>query len=561
MSCDNYPQEKIISLYEYLETLKDRYLDVILLVVTCKDGSEHLAKTDFRPYANNIADGLEYKEGFAAIIDGSKGKNIQEWKRGAIINCEYSGHEFSIRNEGSTNASDEGYVCFTVDREEFRLKDGRRLNALLFSKSMDQILDLFSVDIRDPALPVKKASKEVFDLERRLISNEFDNPADRYVKREEKKPGKIFKWMRKAVDDNVVLVKNLRGVVPNIMSRIASLYIDGKYVDQDYSIALKWVTNAIDRSNIKDDELSDNESVYHAVNQFLSKRNPSATLSEKEMYFLNIPMAGGKLRLLQMNAVILLKMFDEICEKHGLTYWAIAGTLLGAIRHKGFIPWDDDVDVGMLRPDIYKLEKIIKEEYPNIKFEKKVHSDRRDTFRHYKIALEGQECAFIDIFAFDVCNIPVDKLEGRIRSNKDRIRRFTDQYKHKNGIKEWASLNDEQRAGVITILSVFSEGTDALCIDKGRSIGYGADTLMPLMVGVSAYDTKTIFPCKSTSFENIEIKIPSNYHLFLESYFGDYYTISNAFSKKRVDLTPDNIRDIKKIISKYSQYILESDAD
>lgn len=47
--------------------------------------------------------------------------------------------------------------------------------------------------------------------------------------------------------------------------------------------------------------------------------------------------------------------FDSFCSQHGIFYSALAGTLLGAVRHKGFIPWDDDVDVGVPRPDLERL--------------------------------------------------------------------------------------------------------------------------------------------------------------------------------------------------------------
>ena len=57
----------------------------------------------------------------------------------------------------------------------------------------------------------------------------------------------------------------------------------------------------------------------------------------------------------------LLKQFDIICEKHGLHYCVAAGTLLGAIRHGGFIPWDDDIDVYMLRNDYNKLMMLANE--------------------------------------------------------------------------------------------------------------------------------------------------------------------------------------------------------
>lgn len=56
-----------------------------------------------------------------------------------------------------------------------------------------------------------------------------------------------------------------------------------------------------------------------------------------------------------------LKAFVTFCEEHNLTYFAIGGTLLGAVRHKGFIPWDDDVDVAMPRADYDKLVSLAKE--------------------------------------------------------------------------------------------------------------------------------------------------------------------------------------------------------
>lgn len=58
---------------------------------------------------------------------------------------------------------------------------------------------------------------------------------------------------------------------------------------------------------------------------------------------------------LQQEELRLLLAFDSLCRQHGLRYSLQAGTLLGAVRHKGFIPWDDDVDVSMPRPDYERL--------------------------------------------------------------------------------------------------------------------------------------------------------------------------------------------------------------
>ena len=69
---------------------------------------------------------------------------------------------------------------------------------------------------------------------------------------------------------------------------------------------------------------------------------------------------GSILRTVQLNLLDILIEFDRICRKHHIDYWLEYGTLLGAERHGGFIPWDDDLDVSILKKDKKRLERAIK---------------------------------------------------------------------------------------------------------------------------------------------------------------------------------------------------------
>ena len=78
-----------------------------------------------------------------------------------------------------------------------------------------------------------------------------------------------------------------------------------------------------------------------------------------------IPKAEGTLRLVQEAEAGFLDLFQKFCEENNLRYWIDFGTLLGAIRHKGFIPWDDDIDIAMPRDDYERLISDFKDGFPN----------------------------------------------------------------------------------------------------------------------------------------------------------------------------------------------------
>lgn len=120
----------------------------------------------------------------------------------------------------------------------------------------------------------------------------------------------------------------------------------------------------------------------------------------------------------------LLAEFDRVCRKHDIKYYASGGTMLGAVRHKGFIPWDDDIDVMMERKDYEQLCKIGPSEFKHPYFLQNKYTDpeccdimsklrNSDTTALFNLERNGfmnyNKGIFIDIFPLD--SIPEDKDE------------------------------------------------------------------------------------------------------------------------------------------------------
>ena len=208
------------------------------------------------------------------------------------------------------------------------------------------------------------------------------------------------------------------------------------------------------------------------------------------------------LRSLQVGDSLLLGVFDKICRKHNLDYWLEFGTLLGYARHKGFIPWDDDLDVSMLRDDY-------------IRFINVTHSD----FEKFGIDIvEYPECIgigyrhkdtglWLDIFPFDkYCT------ERGFEDDSDALREKLIKYKKKYGDLNKSFSQDQLAEHRLNVIGK-GEGNNTIYY-------FGLEFKTPRLY---YYPMDWIFPLRRGLFEGFEVNVPNNADLYLQRIYGPRY--------------------------------------
>ena len=238
-------------------------------------------------------------------------------------------------------------------------------------------------------------------------------------------------------------------------------------------------------------------------------------------------MICNDLRSIQLLQLSMLKELDRICRKHNIKYWLEAGTLLGAVRHGGFIPWDDDLDVAMLSDDYHKFLSVAEKELPDSIFLQTKASDPssfhnyaklRDTNSLYiefrtDFSKSGQKGVYVDIFEFDYYpNI-----------SKKTIRFF---YKMIGKTKD--ILGDKRDMTFKTVLQYFVFNIEKFIfkpiwkiIDKKKSKKYASYTIEDNGYFIKQL-TDDIFPLKMIKFEDQEFPAPNNCDSYLKVLYGNY---------------------------------------
>lgn len=234
--------------------------------------------------------------------------------------------------------------------------------------------------------------------------------------------------------------------------------------------------------------------------------------------------------------LLTMKAFDAFCEKHNLKYIAAFGTILGAVRHKGLIPWDDDVDAYMLRPDYERFLKLKKEALqshyciqdindkgyylPYAKF-----SDANTSIWEVK-ELECIIGVFIDVFPLDLVSDDI----AYCQQLQDKYRNLV--YKYQIAISKFTPFNVQPFANAKMLLKAKLRGKSYF-LKRIRKIE--AEIMAVKGDNVFVYEcdkqvTKYLVPLEwfenpvRIPFEDWTIPVPRDYDGFLKLYYGDYMT-------------------------------------
>lgn len=336
------------------------------------------------------------------------------------------------------------------------------------------------------------------------------------------------------------------------------IIIDNILIDEVYSSSgLKLVIDqAIDRIN-KNAMIIYNKEQYIHWNEV--KEEGETALDAKKRFFRSLKTDNEALFALQQATTVLLKEFGRICHKHDIPYWLDFGTLIGAVRHGGFIPWDDDIDVGMMRKDIDTLAKVMAEEDTCVQLSRYFCADR-DTCDIIRIIFKDESIKiFVDIFVYDFVN--TDDMNRTWQMNLERRRQFSrdmTQYKcvrNEPGLNHWENRRIDNPEHIKLIEEVRDRYNEELGVsrDSGNAIMWGIENVSYFarkQGGIVEYDR--IFPLKKLSFDGMEFNVPNRYDLQLECRYGNIFSLpSDMDSHNHVSRTDDMVLKCNEIVASY----------
>ena len=241
------------------------------------------------------------------------------------------------------------------------------------------------------------------------------------------------------------------------------------------------------------------------------------------------------LRKAQLKMVEILEAIDDICQRHDIKYWLCYGTLLGAVRHKGFIPWDDDCDICMMREDFEKFSQYVNELPENL-FLQTAKTDPNYTRKITKVRMKNTKLVefdesenekyhqgiFVDIFIWDY----YDSFSKNLLKKISKVNEW--KYRRKKYPKGHWKRVAIQVAVALPFLGYNITNKSMRAISqmyrKNSNLNYIGQEIK--VCDYLFFDKKMVFPLKREfAFEGKYFYVPNDSDAFLKKCYGDYMVL------------------------------------
>lgn len=284
-------------------------------------------------------------------------------------------------------------------------------------------------------------------------------------------------------------------------------------------------------------ELEKNMREMDKKNEFLfwnSQIQSGETMQDaKERMFAAMPLATGKLRNIQLAENYILRRVKEICDANGLQFFLMGGTLLGAVRHKGFIPWDNDVDIGMMKADYLKLREILAGDK---ELSLEYYYNYSAGLKNSKVKYRDNEVFFIDVFVFDYIDATPENAD-KVWADSQRAN-----FEYSMKLRELCAPYEDRkvcRPEANPELDKAVEAFEAEFLKKYGYMGHGNYFCEPIDCPYWSRDPRGIMPVKdylplvkdAVEFEGVKYDAWKNFDKALEHMYGDIWRLPFSVSE------------------------------